>query len=108
MQQKDPGFNRDQVVTVPITMLKPAQYQVLKQQLLSNSLISGVTASVDNLGSHLDQSGVTYNPPDAPKKQLAVTGLSVDPDYLTLYKYKISRRKEFHKRKDTRCQTIYY
>ena len=95
MQQKDPGFNRDQVVTVPITMLKPAQYQVLKQQLLSNSLISGVTASVDNLGSHLDQSGVSYNPPDAPKKHLAVTGLSVDPDYLSLYKIKLAAGKNF-------------
>ena len=95
MQQKDPGFNRDQVVTVPVTMLKPAQYQVLKQQLLSNSLISGVTASQDNLGSHLDQSGVVYNPPDAPKKQLAVTGLSVDPDYLSLYKIKLAAGKNF-------------
>ncbi|WP_428331296.1 ABC transporter permease [Mucilaginibacter sp.] len=95
MQKRDPGFVRDQVVTVPLNMVTPAKYDLLKQQLLNSSLISGVTASQDNLGSHLDQSGVEFHPADGPKRQLTATQLIVDNDYLSLYKIKLLAGKNF-------------
>ena len=95
MQQKDPGYIRDQVVTVPINLISPDKYDLLKKELLSSPLIQGVTAAQDNLGGHFDQSGVTFRPTDAPKKDLAVTRLITDPDYLKLYKIKMAAGKNF-------------
>jgi len=95
MQTKDPGFNRDQVVTVNLNMVSPQKYDLLKQQLLNSSLISGVTAAQDNLGSHLDQSGISFKLEDAPKRDLTSTRLIVDNDYLNLYKIKLLAGKNF-------------
>ena len=95
MQHRDPGFNRDQVVTVPLSMVTPAKYELLKKELLGNSAIQGVTASQDNLGSHLDQSGIEFHPADGPKRELTATQLIVDPDYLKLYKMKMLAGKDF-------------
>ncbi|HEX4850699.1 MAG TPA: FtsX-like permease family protein, partial [Puia sp.] len=84
MESKDPGFNRSQVVTIPLDGITYKKYDDFKQDLLSNSLIQGVTASQDQLGSHLDQSGIEFKG-DGPKRDLTSTRLIVDPDYLTLY-----------------------
>jgi putative ABC transport system permease protein len=99
MQHKDPGFIRDQVVTVPLNMVSPDKYELLKKELLSSSLIQGVTASQDNLGSHLDQSGIEFHPADGPKRQLTSTRLVVDPDYLNVYKIKLVAGKNFSNEK---------
>jgi putative ABC transport system permease protein len=95
MQQQDPGFTRDQVVTVPLDGNTDQKYELLKQQLLSNSLITGVTAAQDVLGSHLDQTGVTFKPKNGPAKQLALTQLVVDNNYLDLFQIKLIAGKNF-------------
>jgi putative ABC transport system permease protein len=95
MQHQDPGFSKDQVVTVPLNMVTPAKYDLLKQELLNSSLVKGVTAAQDNLGSHLDQSGIEFRPSDGPKRQLTATQLITDADYLKLYKIKLLMGKNF-------------
>ncbi|MES2808618.1 MAG: ABC transporter permease [Bacteroidota bacterium] len=95
MQTQDPGFKRDQVVTVPLNGKTSEKYDVLKQELLSNSLISGVTASQDILGSHLDQTGVSYKPADGPARDLALTQLIVDNNYLKLFDIKLVEGENF-------------
>jgi putative ABC transport system permease protein len=104
MQHKDPGFTRDQVVTVNVGLLKPDKYILLKKELLSSALVKGVTASVDNLGSHLDQSGIQYKPANGPVRNLTGTNLIVDHDYLTVYKMKMLAGQNFsgEKTKDGR------
>jgi len=82
-------------VTVNLNMVSPQKYDLLKQQLLNSSLISGVTAAQDNLGSHLDQSGISFKLEDAPKRNLTSTRLIVDNDYLNLYKIKLLAGKNF-------------
>jgi putative ABC transport system permease protein len=98
MQQKDPGFIRDQVLTFSLDRITYKKYDLLKDQLLSNPLVSGVTASQDQLGSHLDQSGVTFHG-DGPARDLAVTQLIVDPDYLKLYGIQLVEGRNFSKEK---------
>jgi len=88
MQKKDPGYNREQVVTIPLDGITFRKFDVLKQDLLSNTLISGVTGAQDVLGSHLDQSGVQFIG-DGPLRQLTSTRLIVDHDYLNLFKISI-------------------
>lgn len=96
MQSKDPGFNRDQVVTVTMDGMTNKKYEEFRRQLLTSNLVSGVTASQDQLGSHLDQSGVHFTA-DGPRRELALTQLVVDPGYLDLYKLKLANGRNFSK-----------
>jgi putative ABC transport system permease protein len=99
MQKKDPGFSRDQVVNVPLNLVTPAKYALIKDELLNNSLIQGVTGSQDQLGSHLDQSGVSFKMNDSPVRDLSTTQLIVDHDYLNFYKMKLVAGGNFSKEK---------
>ena len=83
MQNQDPGFNRDQVVTIPLDEITYRKFDVVKQEFLNNTLVSGVTGAQDVLGSHLDQSGIEFKG-DGPLRQLSSTRLIVDHDYLNL------------------------
>ncbi len=94
MMTKDPGFDRQNIVDIPLDRNSGKSIDVIKQELLKNSLISGVTAAQDILGSHLDQSGVEFNG-DGPKRNLAATRLIVDPDYLRLYKIPVLYGRDF-------------
>jgi len=84
MQDKDPGFVRDQVVTIPLDDITSRKYDLLKKELSASALVSGVTGAQDQLGSHLDQSGIEFKG-DGPLRNLTSTRLIVDPDYLRLY-----------------------
>ena len=71
---------------------------MFKEKLLASSLVSGVTAAQDQLGSHLDQSGIHFIG-DGPRRDLTSTRLIVDPDYLNLYKIKLAYGKNFSSEK---------
>jgi putative ABC transport system permease protein len=60
MQSRDPGFDREQVVTVPLNDMTFRKFALFKQDLLNSPLIAGVTGAQDELGSHLDQSGISF------------------------------------------------
>ena len=94
MKNRPPGFDRDQVVNVRLQNGTSNKYDILKKDLLQNTLITGVTASQDILGSHLDQSGIEFKG-NGPLRQLSSTRLIVDPDYLNLYKISLIAGKNF-------------
>src|SRR6185503_4522620 len=93
MKNRATGFDREQVVNVPLNQ-GARNYQLFKNELLQNSLVSGVTASQDILGSHLDQSGIKFKG-DGPIRELTSTRLIVDPDYLKLYKIQLVEGRNF-------------
>jgi putative ABC transport system permease protein len=94
MQDKDPGFVRDQVVTLPLDDITSRKYDLLKKELSASTLVSGVTGAQDQLGSHLDQSGIEYKG-DGPLRNLTSTRLIVDHDYLKLYHIAIAYGSNF-------------
>jgi putative ABC transport system permease protein len=94
MQDRPTGFDRDEVVNVKLQNGTSAKYDILKKDLLQNTLVKGVTASQDILGSHLDQSGIRFKG-DGPLRQLTSTRLIVDPDYLSLYKIPLVEGRNF-------------
>ncbi len=94
MQHRDPGFLRDQVVTIPLDQMTFRKFDLLKEELSASPLVAGVTAAQDQLGSHLDQSGVEFRG-DGPLRNLTSTRLIVDPDYLNLYKIKLAYGRNF-------------
>jgi putative ABC transport system permease protein len=94
MKDQHPGFEREQVVNVSLNRVETAQYQVFKKELLANTLIKGVTAAQDVLGSHLDQSDVGFKG-DGPLRELTGTRLIVDHDYLSVYKIPLLEGRNF-------------
>ena len=94
MKNRETGFDREQVINISLTQGGSANYEALKKELLNNTLITGVTASQDELGSHLDQSGIGFRG-DGPLRELTSTRLIVDPDYLSLYKISLAAGKNF-------------
>jgi putative ABC transport system permease protein len=99
MQTQDPGYNRDQIVTIPMDGVTFKKYQLLKSELSGNTLVTGVTASQDVLGSHLDQTGVNFKPANGPQQQFGTTLLVVDNNYLDLYHIKLDAGQDFSKDK---------
>jgi len=94
MQAHDAGFNREQVMTIPLDAITYKKFDIVKQQLLANTLVQGVTGAQDVLGSHLDQSGISFWG-DGPKRELTSTQLIVDHDYLSMFKIQIILGKNF-------------
>ncbi|HVW61315.1 MAG TPA: ABC transporter permease [Puia sp.] len=99
MRQRDPGFNRDQVLTIELDRVTSRKYDLLKETLSQNASIAGVTGAQDQLGSHLDQSGIEFKG-EGPLRQLTSTRLIVDPDYLSLYKIPLVAGKNFSRDKE--------
>jgi len=94
MQAHDAGFNREQVMTIPLDAITYKKFDIVKQQLLANTLVQGVTGAQDVLGSHLDQSGISFWG-DGPKRELTSTQLIVDHDYLSMFKIQVLLGKNF-------------
>jgi putative ABC transport system permease protein len=94
MKNRPTGFDREQIVTIPFRERTSEKFNILKRDLLQNTLITSVTASQDVLGSHLDQSGIEFKG-DGPLRQLTSTRLIVDPDYLTTYKIQLAAGRNF-------------
>jgi putative ABC transport system permease protein len=77
MQRKDPGFNKDQIVSIPLDGVTSPKFDLIKNEFLKNSLILGVTASLDNLGSHLEQTNVDFKYRNDPLRKLISSYLVV-------------------------------
>jgi putative ABC transport system permease protein len=94
IQQKDPGFVRDHMITISLDDITYRKYDLLKTELSASPFVAGVTACRDQLGGHLDQTGVDFKG-DGPKRNLSSTILMVDPDYMSVYKLKLAYGKDF-------------
>lgn len=94
MQTRDPGFNREQVMIVPLNRITSGKYDALKQELLANTSVRSVTASQQRLGNNLHQSGMRFHG-KGPVRELTSSQVVVDPDYLTLYKIPIIAGRNF-------------
>ena len=94
MQSKDPGFNRDQVMILPLNGVTSGKYDALKQEMLMNAAITSVSASQQKLGNNLHQSGMIFHG-DGPARELTSSQVVVDPDYLTLYKIPLIAGRNF-------------
>lgn len=94
MQDKDPGFVREQVVVIPLNFKSDPKYRTLKQEFLNSSFVEAVSGSHQRLGNNLHQTGVTFHG-DGPARSMASSQVVVDPDYLTLYKIKILAGRNF-------------
>lgn len=94
MQDKDPGFQRAQVVVIPLDFKSNPKYQSLKNEFLNSPYIESVSASGQRIGNNFHQTGVVFHG-DGPKREIASSQVVVDHDYLTLYKMKLIAGRNF-------------
>jgi putative ABC transport system permease protein len=94
MQTKDPGFNKDQVVIIPLNRVTSQTYETLKADLLTKAAITEVTAAQQRLGNNLHQSGMRFHG-DGPVRELTSSQVIVDPDYLSLYNIPVIAGRNF-------------
>ncbi len=99
METRDPGFDRDQIVTVHLRDNNSRNFSLLKQELLANPLVTGVTGAFAQLGSPLQTLGVGFWSGDAPMRVLFTPCLWVDPSYLTVYKIPLLAGRTFSNEK---------
>ena len=94
MQEKDPGFNKEQIVVIPLNNTANKNYETIKQTFLKNTLITSVSASQQRLGNNLHQGGITFHG-NGPARDLTSSQVIVDHDYLNLYDIKLVAGKNF-------------
>jgi putative ABC transport system permease protein len=99
METQDPGFDRDQMITLHLRDNNSRKFSLLKQELLSNSLVTGVTGAFTQLASPLVTLGVGFWSGDAPMRVLFTPCLWVDPSYLTVYKIPLLAGRNFSNQK---------
>ncbi|MBN2289792.1 MAG: FtsX-like permease family protein, partial [Candidatus Glassbacteria bacterium] len=81
---KDMGFNKEQVLCVPMPGGVGRDFEALRQELLRNPVVTGITASSEQLGVGPWQQAVDFEGKDPGVKWMFNIKV-VDPDYLTFY-----------------------
>ncbi len=94
MQTANTGFNRDQVMIIPLNRITTNKYDALKVELQKSSSVNSVTATQQTLGNNLHQAGMIFHG-DGAARELTSSQVVVDPDYLTLYKIPIIAGRNF-------------
>lgn len=96
MQEYNPGFTKDQVVSISCHQNTGVKFRQLKQRFLESPDISYVSGSFQRLGNNLHQTGVKFSG-IVPERELATSQIMVDHDFLKLYGIKLIAGRDFKK-----------
>ena len=94
MQRQPTGFNRHQVVIIPLSRIANQKYDALKQELLKNTAITGVTGSGQRLGNNFHQSNARFKGKNG-LKELTTSQVLVDYDYISFYNIHLLEGRNF-------------
>ena len=95
LQNKDLGFDKENLLCIPMTDQMKSKYYSLKDELLKETLIEGVTAARSNpvrIGSN--SGGADWEGKD-PEKRVLIGTNAVDYDYLETMKMKLFSGRNF-------------
>ncbi len=95
LQNKDLGFDKDKLISIPMPDAMKSKYHSLKTELLKEPLVSGVTASTwnpVNIGSN--SGGADWDGKD-PDKQVLIGTCGIDYDYLKTLDISIVSGRDF-------------
>jgi ABC-type antimicrobial peptide transport system permease subunit len=97
LQNKDLGFNKENLICIPMPDNMKPKYYPLKLELEKETLIQGVTASLWNptmMGSN--SGGASWDGKD-PEKQVLIGTNGIDYDYLKTLNMKLVSGRDFSK-----------
>jgi putative ABC transport system permease protein len=95
LQNKDLGFDKENLIAIPMSEEMKGKYYSVKSELLNETLIQGVTASRMNpvmIGSN--SGGASWDGKD-PEKQVLIGTNGVDYDYLETMKMELVSGRDF-------------
>lgn len=95
VQKKDLGFNKENLICIPMPDNMKSKYNSLKKELEKETLIQGVTASLWNptmMGSN--SGGADWDGKD-PEKQVLIGTNAIDYDYLKTLNMKLVSGRDF-------------
>ncbi len=96
MKNKDIGFNKDQMMLIPMSQTANEKYETLKNELSQQPHIKGVTASGQRMGNNLHQTGAKVKT-DTAMRELTVSQINVDYDFLKVYDIQLKEGRSFSK-----------
>lgn len=96
MKNADIGFNKDQIMLVDMNREANEKFETMKQELLKNSLVKGVTASGQRLGNNFHQWGFKVKA-DSGVMEITPSNVNVDYDYLKVYGIQLAEGRDFSK-----------
>ncbi len=95
LQNKDLGFDRENLICIPMAQDMKGKYYSLKSELLKETLITGVTASLRNPVMIGSNSGGADWPGRDPEKRVLIGTNGVDYDYLETMKMELESGRNF-------------
>ncbi|HTF16422.1 MAG TPA: ABC transporter permease [Chryseolinea sp.] len=96
MKDKDIGFSTDQILLVSMNGEANEKLETIKQELLRDRHISGITAATQRLGNNFHQSGFKVKA-DTAVMELVPSYVVVDFDYLKVYGIRLKEGRDFSK-----------
>jgi len=96
MKNRDIGFKKDQMMLIGMNKEANQKFETMKQELLRNKLIQGVTASGQRLGNNFHQWGFKVKG-DTGIFDITPSNVNVDYDYLTVYGIQLKEGRNFSK-----------
>ena len=96
MKNTDLGFDKDQIMLVSMNKEANDKFETLKNELLSNANIMGVTASGQRLGNNFHQWGFKVKA-DTGIVDITPSNVNVEYDYLKVYGIKLKEGRDFSK-----------
>ncbi len=96
MKNTDIGFDKNEIMLVPMNREANDKFETIKQELLKNSIIKGVTASGQRLGNNFHQWGFKVKA-DTGVMEITPSNVNVDYDYLKVYGIQLRDGRDFSK-----------
>jgi ABC-type antimicrobial peptide transport system permease subunit len=95
LQNKELGYNKENVLTIPMTQNMKDKYYSLKKELLNESVVEGVSASTSSpvlIGSN---SGGAWWEGKDPEKSVLIGTNAIDFDYVKTMKIQLASGRDF-------------
>jgi ABC-type antimicrobial peptide transport system permease subunit len=97
LQEKDLGFNKDNLMCIPMAEGMKPKYYSLKNELLKETLVEGVTAARSNPVNLSSNSGGAWWEGKDPDKSVLIGTNTVDYDYVKTLDMKLVSGRDFSK-----------
>ncbi|MEQ9438737.1 MAG: ABC transporter permease [Cyclobacteriaceae bacterium] len=94
MKSKDIGFNKEQMMLIPMSREANEKYETLKNEIDRLNGTTGVTASGQRMGNNLHQTGAKMKT-DTLMRELTVSQVNVDHDFLKVYGIPLKEGRDF-------------